>query len=73
MTAPESLATWAVLSLPPSTTTRVVTASPQASGGHGGQHGADVGLLLVGADEPDDGGELQVGVARVEVPARRRR
>ena len=39
-------------------------------GRHFVEDGADVVLLLVGADEADDGGELQVGVAQVELPAR---
>ena len=39
-------------------------------GRHGIEHGADVVLLLEGADEADDGGELQVGVPRHELLAR---
>ena len=37
--------------------------------GHGGQHRADVVLLLEGADQAHDGRGLEIGVAAVELPA----
>ena len=45
---------------------------PTGHGRHGGQHRADVGLLLVGADQADDRRQLQVWVALVEFLACRR-
>ncbi len=69
--APASSATLSVPSSPPSTTTRVVTASPHSADRHAGQHGADVVRFVVGTDEGDDGGEDEARIAGVEETARR--